>query len=116
MKESAIRVLLATALISGLSVVVVSCTYSTGVRTRSSAVYVYHGRSPFYRCCRYGPGYRPPIIPPPDRGGPEPELPIEPTPPLVALPQGGFDGDFGGDFGGGDFGGGFDGGDFGGDF
>ncbi len=98
----------AAALAGALMLGLVACTtgVSVGVGYRTPGWYSYHGRSPFYRCCRD----RPPIIVVP----PEPIDPDEPI--AVPLPEpgfgGGFDGDFGGGFGGGDFGGG----DFGGDF
>ena len=78
----------------------------------SAGVHVGYGRSPFWRYWRRDRYYPVPV--PPEVLPPEPELPIEPTPPIaVPLPEpgidigGGFGGGFGGDFGG-DFGGGFD--------
>ena len=93
------RTLLLTAALALSSTVLAGCMNSTG----SARVHVGVGYSPYWRYYD-----RPPIVIPPDR--PEPELPIEPTPPIaVPLPSfsepdmgGGFGGDIGGDFGGAD--------------
>lgn len=83
------------------ALILVGLAACSGVRIGSSGYYRagwhdYYGRSPFDRCCRYYPG---PI---------DPDFPDPPEAvnlPVIEAPDGGFGGDFAGDFGGADLGG-----------